>query len=274
MKKLYSSPDMSKVKALSVTDLLVMKETGEKISCLTAYDASFCALLDRVGIDVILVGDSLGMVVQGRPSTIPVTMDDMVYHSRCVTTARKRALVVADLPFMSYATTELALENAARLMQQGGVQMVKLEGAHIDVIRSLVSQGVPVCAHLGLLPQSINQLGSYRVQGKDPLVARKIIDDADNIEQAGASMLVLECVPAGLASEIRQQLKIPVIGIGAGVDCDGQVLVLYDILNIVNGRKPRFLKDFMAEANSIEEAVQHFHQEVKTAQYPDPEHSY
>ncbi len=269
---LYSSPDMSKT--LSVTDLLVMKKAGEKISCLTAYDASFCALLDRVGIDVILVGDSLGMVIQGQKSTVPVTMDDMIYHSRCVTTARKRAFVVADLPFMSYATTELALKNAARLMQQGGAQMVKLEGARIDVIGFLVDQGVPVCAHLGLLPQSINQLGGYKVQGKDPLVAGKILEDAGNVEQAGASMLVLECVPAGLATQISRQLKIPVIGIGAGVDCDGQVLVLYDILDIVSGKKPRFFKNFMAEANSIEEAVQHFHQAVKTAKYPASEHCY
>ena len=268
----YSSPDMSK--ALTVTDLAAMKKAGEKITCLTAYDASFSALLDRVGIDVILVGDSLGMVIQGRESTVPVTMDDMIYHSRCVTRARRRAFVVTDLPFMSYATADMALQNAAGLMQAGDAQMVKLEGARIEIIRLLVNQGVPVCAHLGLLPQSINQLGAYRVQGNDPQVAEQIIDDAGKVEQAGASMLVLECVPASLAAQVSQQLNIPVIGIGAGVDCDGQVLVLYDILNIDIGKKPRFFKNFMVDANSIEEAVQHYHHAVKTSQYPAAEHCY
>ncbi|WP_305909186.1 3-methyl-2-oxobutanoate hydroxymethyltransferase [Methylomarinum sp. Ch1-1] len=268
----YSAPAV--VKPLSVTDLAAMKRGGEKISCLTAYDASFSALLDRVGIDVILVGDSLGMVIQGQQSTVPVIMDDMVYHSRCVTRVRTRAFVVTDLPFGSYATPEMALLNAARLLQAGGAQMVKLEGARLDVIRFLVDQGVPVCAHLGLLPQSINQLGAYRVQGKEPLVAEQILEHADKVEQAGASMLVLECVPASLAANISAKLSIPVIGIGAGVDCDGQVLVLYDILNLEAGKKPRFYKNFMAEANGVEEAVRLYHQAVKSCQYPAPEHCY
>ncbi len=268
----YHSPNPDK--ALSVTDLAAMKRAGEKISCLTAYDASFSALLDRVGIDVILVGDSLGMVIQGQKSTVPVTMDDMVYHSCCVTRSRKRAFVISDLPFMSYGTLDIALHNAARLMQQGGAQMVKLEGARPELIRFLVDLGVPVCGHLGLLPQFINQLGGYRVQGKEPLVAERILDDARKIEQAGASLLVLECVPAVLASRISQALSIPVIGIGAGVGCDGQVLVLYDILNIDGGKKPRFVKDFIAESGSIEEAVRQYRLAVKKGEYPASEHSY
>jgi 3-methyl-2-oxobutanoate hydroxymethyltransferase len=182
--------------------------------------------------------------------------------------------VVTDLPFASYATPEQALLNAASLMQAGGAQMVKLEGAKIDVIRFLVDQGIPVCGHLGLLPQSVNRLGGYKVQGREAQQARKIVADAEKIEQAGASLLVLECVPAGLAAEISQRLSIPTIGIGAGVDCDGQVLVLYDMLNISTGKRPRFSKDFMAEASSIEEAVRRYHQAVKSAQFPASEHSY
>lgn len=269
---LYTSPGYRK--SLTVTDLAAMKQAGEKICCLTAYDASFSALLDRVGIDVMLVGDSLGMVIQGQSSTVPVTVDDMVYHSRCVMRARQRAFVVADLPFMSYATREMALRNAARLMQEGGVQMVKLEGAHCEIIHFLVEQGAPVCAHLGLLPQAINQLGAYRVQGKEPDVAEKILQDAKAVEQAGASLLVLECVPTALAAEISAALTIPVIGIGAGADCDGQVLVLYDILNIDSGRKPRFFKNFMADADGVEDAVRRYHQAVKSGAYPAPEHCY
>lgn len=269
---LYTTPKLNK--ALSVVDLAEMKRAGEKISCLTAYDASFSALLDRTGIDLILVGDSLGMVIQGQESTVPVSIDDMVYHSRCVTRTRKRAFVVVDLPFLSYATFEMAAQNAARLLQAGGAQMVKLEGARIELIRFLVEQGVPICGHLGLLPQFINQLGSYRVQGKEPQVAERMLADAHNIEQAGASLLVLECVPATLAAKIARELTIPVIGIGAGADCDGQVLVLYDILNIDVGRKPRFFKNFMAGAGSIEEAVRRYRHEVKTGLYPAPEHCY
>lgn len=268
----YSGSERNK--ALSVTDLAAMKRSGEKISCLTAYDASFSALLDRAGIDVILVGDSLGMVIQGQSSTVPVVIDDMVYHSRCVSRARKRAFIMTDLPFMSYATLDMASLNAARLMQEGGAQMVKLEGARVDLIRFLTDQGVPVCGHLGLLPQFINKLGEYRVQGKDPKVAQRMLDDARLIEQAGASLLVLECVPEALGAKISATLSIPVIGIGAGAGCDGQVLVLYDILNIDVGRKPRFFKDFMADAGNIEEAVKSFRHAVKSGQYPAPEHSY
>ncbi len=259
---------------LTVSSLAAMKQAGEKISCLTAYDASFSALLDQAGIDVLLVGDSLGMVIQGHNSTLPVTIDEMVYHSRSVASARKRAFVVADLPFASYATPEQALQNAARLMQAGGVQMVKLEGAKIAVINFLVEQGIPVCGHLGLLPQSVNRLGGYKVQGRDQQQAQRILADAEQIEQAGAGLLVLECVPAALAAAISKRLTIPVIGIGAGLDCDGQVLVLYDMLNISVGKRPRFSKNFMADASSIDEAVRHYHHAVKNAQFPGPEHSY
>ena len=261
-------------KQLSITELTAMKRAGEKICCLTAYDASFSALLDRAGIDIILIGDSLGMVIQGHSSTIPVGVEDMVYHTRCVSLARKRAFVLADLPFASYASLDQAVRNAARLMQAGGAQMVKLEGAKIDVIECLVDQGIPVCGHLGLLPQSVNRLGGYKVQGRESAEAQKILEDAVAIERAGAGLLILECVPALLAAEITQNLSIPVIGIGAGIDCDGQVLVLYDMLNISVGNRPRFSKNFMAEAESIEDAVQRYHHAVKLQQFPSTEHCY
>lgn len=267
-------PSISQVKPLNVTDLAEMKRKDQKISCLTAYDASFSAMLDEAGADVLLVGDSLGMVVQGQVSTIPVSITDMVYHTRCVAMARKRAFVVSDLPFMSYATPASAAENTAKLMQEGGAQMVKLEGARIDIVQFLVGQGVPVCGHLGLLPQSINQLGRYRVQGKGNAEAAKIIDDALRLEQAGASLLVLECIPAALAGKITAQLKIPVIGIGAGPDCDGQVLVLYDMLGISAGKRPRFSKNFLQGASSIEEAVKSYVEDVKSGTFPAHEHSF
>ena len=262
------------VKPLTVNDLAAMKLRGEKISCLTAYDASFCALIDKVGVDMMLVGDSLGMVVQGHGTTLPVTINDMVYHARCVSSARRRAFIIADLPFMSYPTPVVAAKNAAKLMQIGGAQMVKLEGPRVDIVSFLVDQGIPVCGHLGLLPQLINQLGNYKVQGKTPADADKIIADAHQLQQAGASLLVLECVPTALAGEISAQLSIPVIGIGAGVDCDGQVLVLYDMLNIGTVKRPRFSKNFMQNAASIEAAIHAFHQAVKQSQFPSTEHSF
>jgi len=261
-------------KSLSILDLIAMKQSGEKISCLTAYDASFSQLIDRAGIDVMLVGDSLGMVVQGKKTTVPVTINDMVYHTQCVVNARKRAFVIADLPFLTYSTVEMALQNSARLMQKAGAQMVKLEGAHSHIIKALVEFGVPVCGHLGLLPQSINQLGAYKVQGKNQDDAEKITKDALRIEQAGASLLVLECIPADLAAEITKTLKIPVIGIGAGVECDGQVLVLYDMLGISVGKRPRFSKDFMQTSADITAAIHQYHQAVKQAEFPAPEHCY
>jgi len=261
-------------KPLSINDITAMKMKGEKITCLTAYDASFAAVIDKVGIDILLVGDSLGMVVQGHGTTIPVTIEQMVYHSQCVSRARKRACLIADMPFMTYSNLKLAAQNAANLLQQGAAQMVKLEGARLDCIRFLVDQGIPVCGHLGLLPQSINKLGVYTVQGKEPETAQKLSEDARNLQKAGASMLVLECVPATLAKEISTELAIPVIGIGAGVDCDGQVLVLYDMLNIGVSKRPRFSKNFMTGGNGIEEAITAYHQAVKNAEFPGLEHSF
>jgi 3-methyl-2-oxobutanoate hydroxymethyltransferase len=264
----------SRIKPLTVNELAEMKKRGEKISCLTAYDASFSALIDKSGIDMMLVGDSLGMVVQGHNTTLPVTINDMVYHTRCVSYARRRAFVIADLPFMSYSTPEVAAQNAAKLMQIGGAQMIKLEGAHVDIVSFLVDQGIPVCGHLGLLPQSINQLGRYKVQGKEPAEAEKIIADAHRLQQSGAGLLVLECVPAALAREISAQLTIPVIGIGAGVDCDGQVLVLYDMLDIGIVKRPRFSRNFMQDAGTIEGAIHAYHLAVKQSRFPTPEQSF
>lgn len=261
-------------KALSINDIAQMKRNGEKISCLTAYDASFAAVIDKVGVDIILVGDSLGMVVQGHSTTIPVTIADMVYHTRCVSRARQRAFIIADLPFMSYSSPSDAALNAAKLLQKGGAQMVKLEGARLDCVRFLVEQKIPVCGHLGLLPQSIHQLGGYKVQGKEPEAAQRILEDAKQLQDAGAAMLVLECVPSQLAKQITSDLSIPVIGIGAGMDCDGQVLVLYDMLNIGISKRPRFSKDFMAGSESVEVAIKAYHLAVKNAEFPGVEHSF
>ncbi|MBS3965184.1 MAG: 3-methyl-2-oxobutanoate hydroxymethyltransferase [Methylomonas sp.] len=261
-------------KTLTITDLMAMKAAGEKIACLTAYDASFAGLLDSAGIDILLVGDSLGMVIQGYSSTLPVSVDDMIYHSRSVARARKRAFLIADLPFASYATPTMALMNAARLMQSADVQMIKIEGCHIETFITLTAQGIPVCGHLGLLPQSVHRLGGYRVQGRQQAQASRILDDALAIERAGAQLLVLECVPAGLASDIAHKLRIPVIGIGAGADCDGQVLVLYDMLDIGVGHRPRFSKNFMTGNDSIAAAIRHYCTDVKRGVFPGPEHSY
>lgn len=262
------------LKPLTHLDLLAMKQRGEKIACLTAYDASFSALCDEAGIDAILVGDSLGMVIQGQTTTLPVKLDDMIYHTRCVANACKHALVIADLPFMTYATPEMAAQNAARLIQTGNAQIVKLEGAKIEIIEFLVAQGICVCGHLGLLPQFIHQLGGYKVQGKIESTAQKLLDDALKIQKAGAAMLVLECVPAELAWQITQQLTIPVIGIGAGNACDGQVLVLYDMLGISMGKRPRFSKDFLSGSCSIEHAIENYVQAVKNGDFPTLEHSF
>jgi 3-methyl-2-oxobutanoate hydroxymethyltransferase len=262
------------VKPLSIIDLWSMKRKGEKIACLTAYDASFCAVIDKVGVEIVLVGDSLGMVVQGHNTTLPVTIEQMVYHSQCVGRARQRAFLIADLPFMTYSTPEQAAENAKQLMQKGGAQMVKLEGAKFDCVDFLVNCGIPVCGHLGLLPQSIHQVGTYSIQGKLTEDALKIRDDAVQLQKAGASLLVLECVPAALAKEISQELTIPVIGIGAGVDCDGQVLVLYDMLDVGIIKRPRFSKNFMASCNGIEEAIKAYYLAVKNSDFPAPEHSF
>lgn len=262
--------------AVTVKTLLDMKHAGEKIVCLTAYDASFAALLDAAGVDVILVGDSLGMVIQGRHSTVPVTVDDMIYHGRAAAAGCKRAMLMVDMPFMSYATPEDALHNAARLMQQGGAHMVKLEGTanQSQVVERLAAHGIPVCAHLGLRPQFVHKLGGYRVQGRGDDAADELAQDAKILEQAGADVLLLECVPAPLAARIRNTVGIPVIGIGAGRDCDGQVLVLYDMLGVTPGKRPRFSKDFLHDGGSVPGALRAYVEQVKAGIFPGPEHTY
>ena len=262
--------------AVTVNTLRSMKQAREKIACLTAYDASFAALLDDSGVDVLLVGDTLGMVIQGRDSTVPVSMDDMVYHGAAVARGRRRALLMVDMPFMSYATPQQAVTNAARLMQEGGAHMVKLECGSLqtETVGELTARGIPVCAHLGLQPQSVHRLGGYRVQGRDAAAARTMLQDATALQAAGADVLLLECVPVGLAAEITQAVDIPVIGIGAGPDCDGQVLVLYDMLGITPGRRPKFAKDFTAGQADIRAAMASYVEAVKSGAFPAPEHGF
>ena len=255
---------------VTVSTLRRMKAEGEKIVCLTAYDASFSAVLDEAGVDVMLVGDSLGMVVQGHETTVPVTVDDIVYHSRAVASRCRRALLMADMPFMSYTSTRQAMESAARLMREGGARMVKLEGdaRQVEIVSKLAEHGVPVCAHIGLQPQLVHKLGGYRVQGRDPEQAEAMIRDAVALQQAGADVLLLECVPARLADEITSALEIPVIGIGASAGCDGQILVLQDILGITPGRAPEFVRNFMTGQASIQDAVRAYVAAVKSGEFP------
>ncbi len=262
--------------AITVPRLHEMKARREKIAVLTAYDASLAALCDAAGVDVVLVGDSLGMVVQGRSSTLPVSVDDMVYHTSAVARGVASALLVADLPFMSFRDVDTALASAARLLADGGAAMVKLEGAGyvLDVIQALAQRAVPVCAHLGLTPQSVHKLGGYRVQGKTRAAAEQLLADAKAVEHAGADLLVLECVPAALAKRISAELTIPTIGIGAGVDCDGQVLVIYDMLGITPGKRPRFSKDFLAGSGSVFEAIRAYVKAVRSGEFPASEHSF
>lgn len=252
-----------------------MKQAGEKIVCLTAYDASFAHLVDAAGVDVIIVGDSLGMVVQGKESTLPVTLDEMIYHAAAVARGSRHALRVVDMPFMTYMTVRDALLNATRLMREGA-QMVKLEGGAriVEIVHDLAQQGIPVCGHLGLLPQSVHQLGGYRVQGREREAAHAMLEDARGLEAAGAALLVLECVPVDLAREITRAVSMPVIGIGAGPDTDGQVLVLQDMLGITPGKRPKFSRDFMAGQGSIQDAVKAYAQAVKDGSFPAPEHCF
>lgn len=264
-------------KPITLPELARMKHAGEKVAMLTGYDASFAALEDRCGVDVILVGDSLGNVIQGKTSTLPVTMEQMVYHTECVGHMAQRAMVVADLPFGAYhESKEQAIRNAGRLLA-AGAEMVKLEGGEVmaETVHFLVARGVPVCAHIGLTPQSVHALGGYRVQGRDEAGAQRMKADARALEDAGAALMVLEMVPSALAAEITRELKVcATIGIGAGPDCNGQVLVLYDMLGLYPGKKGRFVKDFMAAAQSIEGAVQAYVAAVKDGSYPAPEHCY
>lgn len=262
---------------VSITRLREMKQAGEKIVCLTAYDGSFAQQAHAAGVDVLLVGDSLGMVVQGRESTVPVALDEMIYHTQCVRRGCPEALVIADMPFMSANRPEQALENAGRLMKEGGAQVVKLEGGDpdsIEAVRLLSRRSIPVCAHLGLLPQSVYKLGGYRIQGKTEDDAERILNQALALQEAGADVLVLECVPAALAKRITQQLDIPTIGIGAGVDTDGQVLVIYDMLGITPGKRPKFSKDFLHENGTVAGAIAGYVEEVKSRRFPTLEHSF
>jgi 3-methyl-2-oxobutanoate hydroxymethyltransferase len=263
-------------KPVTVPGLKAMKAEGRKIVMLTAYDASFAAQLEFAGVDVALVGDSLGMVVQGRSSTLPVTVDEMVYHTAATARGLSATLLVADLPFMSDRDVPTAMEAAARLIGQGGAAMVKIEGAGriCEVISALAERDIPVCSHLGLTPQSVNKFGGYKVQGKTQDAADKLFADAKAVEAAGADLLVLECVPSALAARITAELSIPVIGIGAGVDCDGQVLVVYDLLGLTPGKRPKFSKDFLAGRDSIQAAIGAYVADVREQRFPGVEHSF
>ena len=267
----------SKAARVTVPQLRQMKHDGQRIAALTAYDWTFAATMDAQGIDVVLVGDSLGMVVQGHNSTLPVSVADIRYHCACVSRGLHRALLIADLPFLSYATAERALAASAEFLQQGGAAMVKLEGAGpmLDVIRFLSEREVPVCAHLGLTPQSVLRLGGYKVQGREQAAAERLRADARAVQDAGADLLVLECVPSALAAEVTAALSIPTIGIGAGPDCDGQILVLHDMLGINSGhRRPRFVRDFLADGGSIAGALVAYVRAVKSGEFPTAEHGY
>ncbi len=260
----------------TLSTLRKLVEERRPIAMLTCYDASFAALLDNAGVDVLLVGDSLGMVLQGHDSTLPVTLDDMAYHTACVARGSRKAFLVADMPFGSYQVgPERAFKNAVRLMA-AGAQMVKLEGGEemADTVEYLTRRGIPVCGHLGLTPQSVHQLGGYRVQGKTADQAQRLLRDAQLLERAGAGVVVLEMVPAGLAKELTEALTMPTIGIGAGPDCAGQVLVLHDMLNIYPGKKARFVKNFMEGAASIQQAVEAYVAEVKARTFPAAEHGF
>jgi len=261
---------------ITLTTLQSLKQKGEKITMLTCYDATFAHTCCEAGVEVLLVGDSLGMVLQGHDSTLPVSTADMAYHVAAVKRGNNGALILADLPFMSYATTEQALSSSAQLMQ-AGAHMVKIEGAAwlAESVRQLNERGVPVCVHMGLTPQTVNVLGGYKVQGRNESQARQMRADAIALEQAGAAMLLLECVPSELAAEISQAVKIPVIGIGAGSATDGQVLVLHDMLGLsLSGRSPKFVKNFMAGKDSIQAALSAYVEAVKTVTFPGAEHGF
>ncbi|MDP3281583.1 MAG: 3-methyl-2-oxobutanoate hydroxymethyltransferase [Nitrosomonas sp.] len=261
---------------ITQTTLQKMVENNEKFTVLTCYDATFSTILENAGIDVLLVGDSLGNVLHGENTTLSVTLDDMIYHTRCVARGASKAFIITDMPFGSYQVSpEQAFDNASKILA-AGAHMVKIEGGQImaDTIQFLTQRGIPVCAHIGLTPQSIHQLGGYKLQGNSEKSAKQLLDDAKILEKSGASLLVMEVVPAKLAKKITQALSIPTIGIGAGADCSGQVLVLHDMLGLVQGKKPRFVKDFMADAKSIQEAIANYVTAVKTGQFPGKEHEF
>ena len=262
---------------VTAPEIRSMKERGEKIVCLTAYDYCFARILDESGIDLLLVGDSLGSVVQGHDSTLPVTVDDIIYHTRAVIRGRKRALVVSDMPFMTFQLgVDDAKRNAGRLIQEGGAESVKLEGGvtQAATIEALVKMGVPVMGHVGLTPQSVHQFGGYRVQGRGEADARNILDDALAVEQAGAFAVVLEGIPVQLAREITRRVSIPTIGIGAGMHCDGQILVVHDMLGLFDDFMPKFVKRYANLKDTIGGAVRSYMEEVRTEAFPAEEHAF
>ncbi len=267
----------NKISRKTILDIKKMKTLGEKITVLTAYDYGMASILDESDIDIILVGDSLGMVVLGYDSTLPVTMEDMLHHTQAVARGARKAMIVADMPFLSYQVSpEAALANAGRFLKEADAQAVKLEGGreHAEIVHKMTYAGIPVMAHLGLTPQSVHQLGGYKVQGKKEDAAEKMIQDAKILEEAGAFSVVLECVPEKLAAEITAALSIPTIGIGAGVQCDGQVLVVNDMLGMYDRMTPKFVKKYLNLNLEIKNAVKRYVEEVKTSAFPDAEHSF
>ena len=261
---------------VNVSTLARMKEEREPIACLTAYDASFARLVDRSGVDLVLVGDSLGMVIQGHDTTVPVTVEDIIYHSRQVARALTHAFLVADMPFMSYSEPEQALDNAVRLMQEGAAMMVKLEGGEgqCRIVEHLARHDIPVCAHIGLRPQSVHKIGGFKVHGRDPSQAEQMVNNARRLEEAGADVVLLECVPNELGKAIAGQCRVPVIGIGAGPHVDGQILVLYDMLGITQGPVPKFVRNFITGADDPLAACEAYVLAVKSGDYPAPEHCF
>ncbi len=261
---------------VTLSTLHKMREDKEPIACLTCYDASFAVLLDDAGVDLVLVGDSLGMVIQGHDTTVPVTVDDVIYHCKAVSRGLRRPFLVGDLPFMSYSSPEQALHNSVRMMQEGGARMIKLESGaeQIRIVEFLASHDIAVCAHLGLKPQSVHKTGGFRVQGREQDAAERMVQNARELQSAGADLVLLECIPPALGKSITEALDVPVIGIGAGPDTDGQILVLYDILDITSGRKPRFVKNFMEGAGTTVAALKGYVDAVKTRTYPAPEHCF
>jgi len=261
---------------VNVATLAKMKSDGQPIVCLTAYDASYAVLVDRAGVDLVLVGDSLGMVIQGHDTTVPVTVSDIIYHTRNVARGLRRAFLVSDMPFMSYVEPAQALDNAVHMMQDGGAMMIKLEGGdgQVEIVEHLAKHDIPVCAHLGLKPQSVHKIGGFKVQGREPDKAKQMIKSAKKLEGAGADLLLLECVPNELGKAITETVQVPVIGIGAGPSVDGQILVLYDILDITQGRTPRFVQNFAVGQQSPLDAIGAYVQAVKDRNYPAPEHCF
>ena len=261
---------------VTLSTLANMKAKGEKIAALTCYDASFAALVDESDADVVLVGDSLGMVIQGHRTTVPVTMDHIVYHCAAVARGLNRPFLIADMPFMSYPSKDDALTNSVRLMQDGGAQMVKLESGagQVEIVEFLSSHDIAVCAHLGLKPQSVHKTGGFRVQGREASAAEQMIRDAQALEAAGADLVLLECIPPALGKAVTEAVTVPVIGIGAGPHVDGQILVLYDVLDITQGRKPRFVENFMDGAGNNLEALKRYVKAVKSREYPAPRHNF